>query len=128
MKTTETFYRNYIDCLNSANLEQLSDFIHDKLTYNGKETTLKEYKENRLVERKAIPDLYYDIGLLVTDENTIASRLNFNCTPVKEFMGIIPNGNRAIFSENVFYKVQQGKINSVWSLVDIDAIREQITS
>ena len=126
MITTETFYRNYIDCLNSENLEPLSDFIHDTLTYNGKETTLKEYKKNRLAERKAIPDLYYDIGLLVTDDNTIAARLNFNCTPVKEFMGIVPNGNKAIFSENVFYKIILGKINAVWSLVDTDAIRKQI--
>lgn len=30
MKTTEEFYRNYIDCLNSGNLEQLSDFIQDE--------------------------------------------------------------------------------------------------
>ena len=126
MKATDEFYRNYIACLNRGSLEQLSDFIHEKLTYNGKETTLNEYKESRLMEREAVPDLYYHIELLVTNEDIVACRLNFNCTPVKEFMGIIPNGNRAIFSENVFYKLTQGKISLVLSLVDIDAIREQI--
>lgn len=127
MKATEEFYRKYIDCLNNGDLEQLSDFIPDKLTYNGKETTLQEYKESRLMERKAIPDLFYQIELLVTDEHTIACRLNFNCTPVKEFMGIKPNGNKAIFSENVFYRLIEGKIHTVLSLIDIDAIRKQIS-
>lgn len=126
MKTTETFYRNYIDCLNCGNLEQLSNFIQDKVTYNGKEITLKDYEESRLKERKAIPDLFYHIELLVTNADTIACRLNFNCTPTGEFMGIKPNGNKAIFSENVFYELTQGKISSVLSLVDIDAIRKQI--
>jgi len=128
MKQTEVFYRNYIDCLNTGNIEQLSDFIHDELTYNGEKTTLKDYKKDRLKERDAIPDLFYDIGLLVTNEDTIACRLNFNCTPIKEFMGIIPNGKKAVFSENVFYKLAQGKISAVLSLVDKDAIRAQIDS
>ena len=126
MKATEEFYRNYIACLNRGSLEQLSDFLHEKLTYNGKETTLNEYKETRLMEREAVPDLYYHIELLVTNEDIVACRLNFNCTPVKEFMGISPNGNRAIFSENVFYKITKGKISSVLSLIDVDSIRKQI--
>lgn len=127
MKATEEFYLSYIDCLNSGNLESLSDFIQDKLSYNGKEITLKDYKESRLLEQKAIPDLFYHIELLVTNEDTIACRLNFNCTPVKKFMGITPNGNKAIFSENVFYILTQGKISSVLSIIDIDAIRKQIS-
>lgn len=128
MKQTEIFYRNYIDCLNKGNMEQLSDYVHDELTYNGEKTTLKDYKEERLKERDAIPDLFYDIGLLVTNEDTIASRLNFNCTPLKEFMGIIPNGKKAVFSENVFYQLTDRKISAVLSLVDKDAIRAQIAS
>jgi predicted ester cyclase len=126
MKATEEFYRSYIDCLNSGNLEQLSDFIQEKLIYNDKEITLEIYKEERLRERTAIPDLFYHISLLVTDEKTIACRLEFDCTPVNEFMGIKPNGNKAIFAENVFYTLVQGKISAVLSLIDIDAIRKQI--
>lgn len=126
MKATEEFYRRYIDCLNSGNLEKLSDFIQDQLTYNGKEITLKDYKKSRLMERKAIPDLFYHIELLVTNEDMIACRLNFNCTPVNEFMGIKPNGKKAMFSENVFYKLIQGKVSSVLSIIDVDAIRKQI--
>lgn len=127
MKTTEAFYRSYIDCLNRGKLDELANFIQDKLTYNDKEMTLEDYKESRSAERQAIPDLFYQIELLITNEDTIACRLNFNCTPVKEFMGIIPNGNKAVFSENVFYKLTEGKISSVLSLVDTDSIRKQIS-
>ena len=127
MQATETFYRNYIDCLNSGSFENLSNFVQGQLIYNNRQITLKDYQASRLAEREAIPDLFYDIDLLVTNEDTIACRLNFICTPVKEFMGITPNGNKAVFSENVFYKLTQGKISAVFSIVDMDAIRKQIS-
>jgi len=126
METTENIYIKYIDSLNKGDFEQLSNYLHERLTYNGNEISLDDYKKDRQEEREAIPDLYYRIEILLADKNTIASRLNFDCTPIKEFMGIIPNGNRAVFSENVFYRIAQGKIHTVLSLVDIDAVRKQI--
>uniref|UniRef100_UPI003D7F770D ester cyclase n=1 Tax=Pedobacter sp. TaxID=1411316 RepID=UPI003D7F770D len=73
-----------------------------------------------------IPDLYYDIELLLTETNKIAARLNFKCTPISEFMGIPINGKTVNFSEHVFYKLEGGKINDVLSIIDTDAIRKQV--
>ncbi|GAA4309838.1 ester cyclase [Mucilaginibacter gynuensis] len=128
MQTNEAFYRRYINCLNSGNLAGLSAFVANELAYNGREITLDDYIKSRLQERKAIPDLFYHIELLVTGEDTIACRLHFDCTPAGEFMGFQPNGNRITFSENVFYQLSGGKISAVFSLLDIDAIRKQMVN
>jgi|GEM_PF-4038075 len=47
-------------------------------------------------------------------------------TPVKIFMGIAVNGRKVQFCEHVFYKLSDNKINEVCSLIDKDAIREQL--
>ena len=124
--STKEIYRKYIDCLNSGSFDKLSAYVHERLVYNSKEITLEEYRAMLLKSSMAIPDLFYKIDLLVTDEDTVACRINFDCTPVSEFMGIVPNGNRIIFSEHVFYRITKGKISEVWSLIDKDAVREQL--
>jgi predicted ester cyclase len=128
MHTSEIsrFYEQYIDCLNSRTLEDLGHFVNARLTYNQKAITLKDYQEMLAQNFEDIPDLYFEIDLLVAGEAHIASRLNFNCTPVGEFMGISVNGRKVSFSEHVFYKLTHDKIGDVWSLIDKDAIRAQI--
>ena len=76
----------------------------------------------------AIPDLYFDVHLLVVNGSQIACRLNFECTPQSEFLGLRPNGKLISFSEHVFYKFRDGKIYEVWSLLDRPAIEEQLAS
>ena len=36
------------------------------------------------------------------------------------------NGRRVEFDENVFYEIEEGRIRRVWSVIDKDAIRQQI--
>lgn len=121
-----TFYRRYIDCLNSRNLGALSQFVNSQLTYNKQEMQLQDYIDLLNGNFKDIPDLFFEIGLLVCDDNKIASRLIFNCTPVGEFLGIPVNNRRVVFSEHVLYELSDGKISKVWSLIDKDAIRDQL--
>ncbi|MBT1702613.1 ester cyclase [Chryseosolibacter indicus] len=120
------FYQNYISCLNNRRLQDLDLFVNEDLTYNKKAMHLKDYQNLLAQNFKDIPDLYFEIGLLVANEDTIACRLNFNCTPAGEFMGVVVNGRRVSFSEHVFYKLVNGKISEVLSLIDREAIRDQI--
>lgn len=123
---TREFYEKYIACLNSRKLENLGLYVNEVLTYNKKSISLKDYQALLEQNIKDIPDLYFQVDLLVADDDTIASRLNFNCTPEGEFMGILVNGRKVTFSEHVFYKLVNNKISEVWSLIDKEAIRDQI--
>jgi len=73
-----------------------------------------------------IPDLHFDIRLLIADPPYIASRLNFACTPKGTFPGLAVNGGKVFFTENVFYQFDNGKIERVWSVIDKAAIEAQL--
>lgn len=121
-----TIYRGYIDCLNGQHFDRLGQFVHDEVDYNGKRIGLSGYRDMLEGDFVAIPDLFFDVRLLVCEPPAIASRIHFDCTPVGMLFGMPVNGTRVVFTENVFYQFEDGKIRSVWSIIDKAAIAEQI--
>jgi predicted ester cyclase len=94
--------------------------------YNCQRIGISGYRE--MLERNfyEIPDLYFDIQLLLSDPPYIVSRLRFDCTPKGKFFGLHVNGKRISFTENVFYAFQREKIEQVWSVIDKAAIEAQL--
>jgi len=119
-------YRDYIACLNKQDWRKLEQFVHDEVYYNGQRIWISGYRE--MLERNfyEIPDLYFDIQLLISDPPLLASRLGFNCTPQGKFLGLHVNGKRVSFTENVFYEFRREKIEKVWSVIDKAAIESQL--
>jgi len=75
---------------------------------------------------RAIPDLYFDIQLLISEPPRVASRLCFDCTPKASLFGLPVNGRKVQFAENVFYEFLDGQIAKVWSVIDKAAIASQL--
>ncbi|MFS8046145.1 ester cyclase [Rhizobium sp. BR 314] len=119
-------YRGYIACLNRQDWANLADFVHDDISYNGNYIGLLGYREMLEGDFRAIPDLHFDIGLLVCEPPRVASRLRFDCTPKGMLFGLPVNGKRVQFSENVFYEFLQGRIHDVWSVIEKAAISAQL--
>jgi len=121
-----TIYRQYIDCLNRQDWAGLEQFVHSEVHYNGKRIGLSGYREMLERDFLQIPDLHFDIQLLVSDPPRIASRLEFDCTPKESFLGLQVNGRKVAFAENVFYEFDERKIKAVWSIIDKAAIERQL--
>jgi predicted ester cyclase len=119
-------YRGYIACLNRQDWAKLDQFVHDEVSHNNRRTGISGYREMLERDFDEIPDLYFDIQLLVCDPPHIASRLAFNCAPKAKFLGLDVNGKRVSFTENVFYEFRVGKIWRVWSIIDRAAIEAQL--
>jgi predicted ester cyclase len=119
-------YRDYIACLNKQDWPQLKQFVHDEVHYNGRRIGLSGYREMLERDFHEIPDLYFNIQLLISDPPYIASRLGFNCTPKGKFLGLHVSGKRVSFTENVFYEFRGKVIVQVWSVIDKAAIEAQI--
>ncbi|MER8863504.1 ester cyclase [Mesorhizobium sp. M0751] len=119
-------YRDYIACLNKQDWPNLGRFVHDEVTHNGRKLGLSGYLEMLVRDFDEIPDLYFEIQLLVADPPYIASRLSFDCAPRGTFVGLDVSGKRISFAENVFYEFQRGKIRRVWSVIDKTAIEAQL--
>ena len=118
-------YRAYIDCLNARALDHLGKFVDGDVEYNGRRISLAGYQNMLKGDFEAIPDLRFNIALLISGPPLIASRLDFDCTPMGLLFGIAVNGKRVQFSENVFYEFQARRIRRVWSVIDEGAIARQ---
>lgn len=119
-------YRDYIACLNKQDWPGLGKFVHDDVHYNGRRIGLSGYREMLERDFHEIPDLYFNIQLLISDPPCIASRLRFDCTPKGKFLGLPVNGRKVSFTENVIYEFQDQKIGQVWSVIDKAAIQAQL--
>lgn len=119
-------YRGYIDCLNRQDWPHLEQFVGDEACHNGRRIGLAGYRGMLEGDYRDIPDLHFNIQLLISDPPFIASRLVFDCTPGGIFLGLPVNGKRISFTENVFYEFQGGKIANVWSVIDKTAIEAQL--
>lgn len=121
-----TTYREYIECLNRQDWIELERFVHEEVHHNGERIGLSGYREMLERDFREIPDLHFNIQLLICEPPRVASRLRFDCTPKGRFLGLEVNGRKVSFAENVFYEFDERKIKAVWSIIDKAAIERQL--
>ncbi|HEY6519496.1 MAG TPA: ester cyclase [Roseiarcus sp.] len=119
-------YRAYIACLNRQDWPNLHRFVVDDARHNGRPFGLAGYRAMLERDFEAIPDLRFNIELMVCEPPHVASRLRFDCRPKGSFLGLPVNGRRVNFAENVFYRFESDKIGEVWSVIDKAAIEAQL--
>ncbi|MDR1304330.1 MAG: ester cyclase [Verrucomicrobiales bacterium] len=119
-------YRNYITCLNQQDWSKLELYVDNDVCYNNMQIGLSGYRKMLESNFYNIPDLHFNIQLLIADSTYIASRLSFDCSPKGRFLDLNINGKKISFSENVFYEFQKEKIIKVWSIIDKVAIESQL--
>ena len=119
-------YRDYIACLNRQDWPNLHRFVADEARHNGRPFGLIGYRAMLERDSEEVPDLRFNIELLVCEPPHVAARLSFNCRPKGLFLDLPVNGKRVVFAENVFYQFRDGKIAEVWSVIDKAAIEAQL--
>ncbi|MDX1890526.1 ester cyclase [Mycolicibacterium sp. 050158] len=119
-------YRKYLACLNERRWSDLGDFVAEELSYNHAPMMLSDYRAMLEADVDAIPDLRFEPEILLADAHVVACRLFFDCTPRHAFLGFAPKGGRVHFAEHVFYRFVDGRIVEVWSVIDREAIRQQV--
>ncbi len=124
--TLLSLYHGYLDCLNAQDWARLDEFVHPEVTHNARPLGLAGYQAMLEGDHRAIPDLHFRAETLVADPPAIAARLRFDCTPAGMLSDLPVNGRRVTFDEHVFYRVSDGRIREVHSLIDRDAIAAQI--
>lgn len=122
----QSIYRDYLACLNGQAWQRLHHFVHEDVTHNGERLGLSGYQAMLERDFSEIPDLYFDVQLLMADPPFLASRLQFNCTPKARFFDLNINGAKVSFSENAFYEFKGERIAQVWSVIDKAAIEAQL--
>ncbi|MBR8293012.1 ester cyclase [Burkholderia cenocepacia] len=121
-----TRYRAYIDCLNRQDWTALGEYVSDDVIHNDRPLGLAGYRAMLEQDFRDIPDLRFEIRLLVCEPPRVACRLRFACSPKGTFMGLAVDGRKVTFAENVFYEFHEDKIRQVWSVIDKAAIEKQL--
>jgi predicted ester cyclase len=119
-------YRDYIACLNRQDWARLGEFVAQNVSHNGQPFGLAGYRKMLERDFEEIPDLRFNIELLVCDDRFVASRLAFDCSPKGRFLGLDVSGRKVSFAENVFYEFRDAKIAQVWSVIDKAAVEAQL--
>ena len=119
-------YRTYIACLNAQDWPQLGRFVDTNVSHSDRPIGLTGYRAMLERDFDDIPDLHFNIQLLISAAPYVASRLAFDCAPKGRFLGLEINGRRVSFAENVFYEFQHDRIVRVWSVIDKAAIERQL--
>jgi predicted ester cyclase len=119
-------YRDYIACLNRQDWLNLHRFVAADARHNGRPFGLAGYRAMLERDFEEIPDLQFNIELLICDPPHVASRLRFDCRPKGLFLGLPVNGRRVNFAENVFYQFRDERVAEVWSVLDKAAIEAQL--
>jgi predicted ester cyclase len=122
----EARYRAYLRALDERRLDDLVQYVHDEVSYNGDVMTRRQYQDLIAADIAAIPDLAFDADIVVACGDQVACRLVFDCTPQHDFLGFSPNGERLVFAEHVFYRFREGRIAAVSSLIDRAGIAAQL--
>ena len=126
-KPLSDLYRAYIDCLNRQDWERLGTHVDDEVEHNGRRLGLSGYRDMLVKDYQDIPDLRFNIDLLVCEPPHVAARLGFRCSPRGSFLGLHIDGRTVSFTENVFYEFRASRIVSVWSVIDKVAIEAQLS-
>lgn len=119
-------YHSYIECLNRQDWASRGRFVQDHLRYNDRPIGLAGYRDLLMVNVAQIPDLRFDVSLLIADAHHVAARLWFDFTPQGTFLGLPVNGRTLTFTENVIYRFRGDRIEAVWTVIDKAAIDAQI--
>lgn len=120
-------YRDYLACLNERRWDDLAQFVAEEVVHNGQRLGLSGYRAMLVADTDAIPDLEFTPDILLADDRVVSCRLFFQCTPQQAFLGFEPTGGRVSFPEHVFYAFDNRQIVEVWSVIDKEAICEQLS-
>ncbi|MGO4446309.1 ester cyclase [Mycobacterium sp. 2YAF39] len=120
-------YRDYLACLNDRRWSDLGRFVADDVVHNGRRLGLGGYRAMLESDTHAAPDLQFIPEILVADDHVVSCRLFFRCSPLHTFLGFEPPLGQVSFPEHVFYRFDDRQIVEVWSVIDRETIREQIS-
>jgi predicted ester cyclase len=120
-------YRRYLGCLNTRKIDQLDEFVHETLRYNGAPMTRDEWKAGPILATvDAMPDFRWTISEVLIEGDRIAARLTDTGTLTREWMGLLPTGRSVAFTEMVFYTFTDGRMSEIWSVFDEAGMKAQL--
>lgn len=135
MATHAFSYARYTeDVWNSNNPDALANYfapdarVHSMTPGSIAGTGLDYLKERAQSLLNAFPDIHFVIEDVVQQGDILAARVTLEGTQRADFAGVPATGKRMKVYDFAMYRIVEGKITDVWSLIDMQAMRTQLQS
>ena len=126
MSALADVYRGYLAALNDRRLDELGDYVHDTIGFNGEPTSRAAYAAAIQSNLDVVPDFRWAIEHLVEDGDLLAVHLTDTGTPAAEWLGIAATGRSFATTEMAIYRFQAGKIAEMWFVLDAPRAAAQV--
>ena len=100
--------------------------VHSMTPGNVAGTGLDYLKTRAASLLKAFPDVKFVIEDFVQQGDRLAARVTLEGTHRADFAGIPATGKRMKVFDFAMYRIADGKITDIWSLIDMQAMRDQL--
>ena len=107
-------YERYLACCNEHRVEDLGEFVSDRVRGSGTVDGLAAYVEGVEAVVVGFPDWRWELQHLLVEGETIAARLVGRGTHTGPFSDIAPTGRSISVQELVVYRFAEGKIVQCW--------------
>jgi len=120
------------DVWDSHNPEALAKYVafdarvHSMTPGNISGVGLEYLKARAISLLTAFPDVKFVIEDFIQQGNLVAARVTLEGTHRAEFAGIPATGKRMKVYDFAMYRIAEGKITDIWSLIDVQAMRDQL--
>ena len=85
-------------------------------------------KERAQSLMNAFPDIHFVVEDVLEQGDVLAARVTLEGTHRADFAGVPATGKRMKVYDFAMYRIVEGKIADVWSLIDINTMRAQLRS
>ena len=100
--------------------------VHSMTPGNVAGTGLDYLKARAASLLKAFPDVKFVIEDFIQQGDRLAARVTLEGTHRADFAGIPATGKRMKVYDFAMYRIVDGKITDIWSLIDMQAMRDQL--
>lgn len=122
------FYNRYVDALNAHQWDSIGEFMDDTVLYHGQTVKREQAVANFESITDAMPDYRAELKAVTVSGDTVGSYAITRGTPVKEWLGLAPNGKPIEIEEVTVYKVENGKFTQMSNVWDIETLKRQLAS
>ena len=120
------------DVWNSHNPDALAEYfapdarVHSMTPGNVAGAGLDYLKTRARSLLNAFPDVKFVVEDVVQQDDLLAARVTLEGTHRSDFAGVPATGKRMKVYDFAMYRIVDGKITDVWSLIDMQAMRDQL--
>ncbi|MEV1045180.1 ester cyclase [Streptomyces sp. NPDC049916] len=120
------FYDRYCDMLNAHEFDRMDEFMGDTIISHGQTADRATVIAHLKGITEAVPDMRWEIREVAINGGVLACHSINHGTPVKEWLGVAPNGKKIEIDEFALYVISDGKFQQMSNVHDAVALKKQL--